>query len=869
MREENMRPRSVHYRSYSYIISSVLPVLLMLAVYAFVGIAPFGGKSLLTIDMDAQYTSFFASLKDVFKPGHSALYSWSKALGGNYVGLFSYYMASPFSAIVFLFSKRNLPWAVFWITLLKVSAAGLTAAVYFTEKNRQRWLQTTLISTCYAMCAYMLTYQQNTLWIDGMICLPLILLGIEHILRHRGYALYTLSLLAAIIANYYIGYMLCIFSVLFFIYRLLLSRPTARGLWTIHKRSIGGFAAASIAAVAASAWITLPTFFSLLEDKANFRLSRFRLTFNFTPVDFFSKLFLGSYDMDETMTGLPNIFCGMLVLLCAAAYFFNRGISIRRKALTGGLLGVLFCCLWFNPLNLVWHMFQYPVWYPYRYSFMFSFLLLILANHTLINWEGISRWVWAVPPAFMILSGVAAGKGYSFLTPSKLIATLAWLLFYCLFYWILSKKNGIRSMKKAVIVGVCVLLPGELVLNGYWTLEWMNYREMDVYTAYVDEMLETVDYVKERESDVFYRMESNNTWGYNYSMLLDFNGATHYSSTGEKINKRFMGCLGNRNNGNWSNYNGETLVSDALLGIKYFLAKPSGLQHSHYDMLDWTGEVTIYENPYALPLGYLVDDTLMEVGLFEGAPFAFQNVLVEAMSGVGDVFTPLDEGQVEMELMNMSWRYNEQGEMEFYKTGGEEDQHYVEFQVAVQEGGPTYFYPQVDTFGLCRLYVNGSAQGYYFNTFQHHNLCIGSGDSPGMATVRFVPEEDKFWLEDNQFFQLNMALLSQAYDRLSKYPLRITENGGHTLTGEITLDQKGLLFTTIPYNEGWRIEVDGEKVQPLILLETFIGLELEAGEHEIVFYHIPQGLITGILLSGIGILYLIIFLWTTRRRNRR
>ena len=84
----NSRPKLWHALSF------FLPALLMLGVYAALGMAPFGDKTVLAMDMADQYVEFFCALK------HGDLYfSWSKALGGSYIGVFSYYVSSPLSLL--------------------------------------------------------------------------------------------------------------------------------------------------------------------------------------------------------------------------------------------------------------------------------------------------------------------------------------------------------------------------------------------------------------------------------------------------------------------------------------------------------------------------------------------------------------------------------------------------------------------------------------------------------------------------------------------------------------------------------------------------------------------------------------------------
>ena len=59
----------------------------------------------------------------------------------------------------------------------------------------------------------------NIMWMDGMMLLPLVALGIEEIILKGKYKLYMIVLFMVVVSNYYIGYMICIFSVVYFFYK--------------------------------------------------------------------------------------------------------------------------------------------------------------------------------------------------------------------------------------------------------------------------------------------------------------------------------------------------------------------------------------------------------------------------------------------------------------------------------------------------------------------------------------------------------------------------------------------------------------------------------------------------------------------------
>ena len=234
--------------------SFLLPLALLLTLCALLRLAPFGTGSLVCADARGQYISYFAFYRDLFYGGKDWLYSMGKVLGGSTAGLFAYYLASPFNLLLLLFPGEKLPLAFDWMVLLKLSSCGLSFALYLRGKGRLR-PASLLFTAAYALCGYNQAYFWCVMWLDALVALPLVALGIERLLEEDRPLLYLFSLGLAIIACFYTGYMLCLFSLLYFLYRLAVGTPSWR---RIPWRRAGRFALASLGAGALSAFVLLP-----------------------------------------------------------------------------------------------------------------------------------------------------------------------------------------------------------------------------------------------------------------------------------------------------------------------------------------------------------------------------------------------------------------------------------------------------------------------------------------------------------------------------------------------------------------------------------------------------------------------------------
>nr|WP_211089011.1 YfhO family protein [Levilactobacillus tujiorum] len=98
--------------------------------------------------------------------------------------------------------------------------------------------------------------------------------------------------------------------------------------------------------------------------------------------------------------------------------------------------------------------------------------------------------------------------------------------------------------------------------------------------------------------------------------------------------------------------------------------------------------------------------------------------------------------------------------------------------------------------------------------------------------------------------------------------LHVQEN---RVTGTAHAAQTSVLTTSIPYNSGWKLTVDG-KQQPITKVNVgFVGARLTAGTHKIALTYRTPGQRVGMLMTALGILGLLIaggyYYWWYRRRR--
>ncbi|MBQ1962808.1 MAG: YfhO family protein, partial [Clostridia bacterium] len=199
------------------LLCMILPAILMYLMYLAKGIHPFGDGCVLVLDLNGQYVWFFEALRNFVKGDADLLYSFSRSLGGEFLGMYAYYLASPLSYLLALFPRDRMLEGLLFLFLLKTAICGGTFGYYMHKTLKEpKPIATVIFSLFYALSAYAVVQQHNTMWIDALMWLPLITLGIEELIKHGQFKRYTIFLALTLLSNFYIGYMVCIYCLLYF-----------------------------------------------------------------------------------------------------------------------------------------------------------------------------------------------------------------------------------------------------------------------------------------------------------------------------------------------------------------------------------------------------------------------------------------------------------------------------------------------------------------------------------------------------------------------------------------------------------------------------------------------------------------------------
>lgn len=426
----------------------LLPILSMAVGTAFAGIYPFGDRSMLVIDGVHQYLPFFAELYRKVHAGADLPFSWNGGLGYNFFALFAYYLASPLNLLVLLLPERMLNESVTLLILLKVGLCGGIFAWYLGRRGNPSDWRSLIFSTAYALCAFVVGYNSNLMWLDCVYLLPLVAYGLENLVQGRSGILYTAFLFFSIFSNFYIGMQVCIFCCLYFLCTAFgRPGPVIQQFPRLFRRFLGS----SLLAGGMAAVLLVPALLCILQSQAGGEPFPTQLSTYGNWFDLFARQFAFTQPIRTSgFKGDVNLYSGLLPLLLAPLYLLNPQIPLRRRVWKGLLAGLLLMSMNIGLLNYLWHGLHLPHGFPNRFTFLYHFLLLQMgfdALHLLRRVPAVRVWILAAcGPVWVLLcwllQGKLAGGWYVYLGSSVLLAIYGAVLCRWRFGWISTRRAG-------------------------------------------------------------------------------------------------------------------------------------------------------------------------------------------------------------------------------------------------------------------------------------------------------------------------------------------------------------------------------------------------------------------------------------------
>lgn len=861
---------------------------------------PIGNDMILAHDGWHQYYPFFVDYRNTLLGNGSLQYTWNIGMGTGYASLFAYYLASPLNLLCILVPEAYLPELFSFLTILKISLAGLFFGIYLRIVYRKNDMMIPLFSMAYAFCAWTCGYYWNIMWLEAFALLPLFVAGTVSLLRDGKFRLYIAALALTLWCNYYIAYFCCIFILLCFI-----------GYCIICWNGFGNFlrrflriGICTLIAVSLTAILIVPTLQAMQITNSAKMKDVHMLAMNVTKgvygvteegqslldllktetlpgfLDASGQVLTGLMTEPEitSMEGLPNIFCGFSTFILAIYFFFCKEIKLREKIFNLLLLLFLMTSFILRGLDYAWHGFHFPNMLPYRFSFLFSFVLIGMAYRAYHLIGGFKKWhlFILIPLAALPIVNLIFEK------PDGMFRICLNVLVFAgtIGFFLLRMPSKPRRILSSVLL--CLTLTCEMLLCLGLGIRKVSFTTRNDYPKKADGVQALLEYADVNTDELFWRTEVSATQTLNDGALNDYYGASIFTSSANVNFNRFTRSLGlsSWTGSNRFSYYEASPFTNTMCGIRYILDRDGKQLDPRFNRTVATSDgVNLIECSGYVGLGFMADANLQQFITAEESynPFPEQETMFHLATGIDD---PLYQT-----LQHQTLECPE--DCSLIATGTSGTQYTYSSKTAAEKS----------TFSVCYTAVGS---GLYCATTKADNckevqvyrndelVCtrnikaralfsLGEFDAGDTIRLSYSIEADKDGTISADVRLHNDAVYRRGLETLADEPWILTEFSDTHLAGTVETKQDGLFYTSIPYEPGWSAAVDGMPVtlaatfdpssKAVCLTDAVISFPLSAGTHTIELKYTAPGLGFGALISGIGVLALALLLWLCRGRH--
>jgi uncharacterized membrane protein YfhO len=831
------------------VISFITATILAAVIFALSGIYPGSERTLLVFDMLEQFVSFYSSLKSVFSDGGSYIYTFMGSLGTPYLGMFAYYLASPFSLLTLLFDVRKLPDAIWLIDILKCGTIAATFSIFMSYREVKNGIANVTLSLCYALSSAAVSFFLLPMYLDSMYMLPLICIFLETLLRtapekskppinvgakfgmrtneearsiiqsnfelnnvaKRGIA-YSVCLALCMYFHYYSAYMVCIFLIMYSFFILTENMSEKPDYKDMGLRFMN-FVFYSIFGALLASPLLLPVLKELAQGKSADSGVYSNGSFIVTSLPGLLKQFVCGHFGSLYSEGAPAIYFTVIVFVIGILGLVKGRKKKANTVCSIAVIALFILSFMFRPLYRVWHMFRDPVAYPHRFAFLFVFFIILLASRVFTRKKDAESETAGDLPLSKIIGRVPA-----------------------------------RAYLPIGIAGSLVIA-ALLVFNGYKNTSAVYGEYPDStrssYVQLIDMMADIIGYAQdydasiEREGVSLCRINKDIEITSNDPMLLSFNGMDYFSSSYNSDMLRLYKELGILQYHYKACDRGSNIVTDMILGVDYelYFTKPE----YGYEFIYSNGFSSLYRNPYSLGVGYLACDDTCSFGT---DPFANQNSFISSVLGKeAAVYETFDYSETEKVIDGVQM-YDDDGNyvitpmplktLEFAPPIGRN--LYLNFEL-LYESELDYDAKNHTEYISVVLNERGISQ---FNGYQRaSNIYLGNFNEDGdyVLDIYDYGEDRKAYL-----YSLNPEKLDEVYAEISEGRFIADSVSGGTVIGHIYVtdsDRNDLVFT-IPYSVCFKAYVDDVKVITSEYAGALLTIpDLEPGEHTVRIEYNP------------------------------
>ena len=790
----------------TYLLSFMLPFIILLTSIIYSGFSPFGPRDVLTGNDQSDYLRWYFELYDRVHSGNSILgYSTHTGTGYDFSTVLTYYLSDPTNLLILIFPRTALLAVLNVLYVIKVALSGLFMSIYLTktnitflrnDKKKEKTkpankenkkekkdiiiggaddgpkavqqiinsinLPIVSMSLIYAISNYMLGPGFNVAMVGAVMMLPLIMLGLERLVYKNKKKLYIITYAISFLFNFKITLITSLFILLY------LPLLHFENIKTFFKVLIKKFccdiivvllaAVVIINNISSSFWrneLTLP-------EKPEIQAKIFDVVKMLTTSIKPANLLLSGNNL--------YIYCGIITLLFLFFFIFNNNIKLIYRIKYSLLYVILFVGFMIPSINSILNGFNYHDGIISTYAYVFIFLSIII-TYVEYNYLKGTKTIWLIIPAFvttcLIVASLFLCKSYD--DPSYFIKSLEFIFIYSIVTIIYSNKSLAKWLLTLSISLTLIIELSTSFVPNVKTLSWLTYPYINLES---------------------YKKDSANDY------MRDKFGATMPHIYKPEISTH-------------------TPLEITLMG---------------YDYLYWVGEES------------KVYPTLEYAGEYEGAP------IYKSKSPYNSYFISdniknytFDKYSIIDSTNDLSNKY----------LNAPSSLIPIDFSI---EGGN---YAN----GTNYIYVKPSEGGdLYFNYCYVSNV----NGTDGENNVQFIQYVSKNRTKYHKgLYKFSLDNYNETINNLTGYSIDINK------TNTISTDKKGYITMGLQNRPGWNIKVNGKKVSTLSFMNDGMLIPVEAGENSISFSFTPLLFYIGLIVSIITLIIFILFTRKPSSKKRK
>ena len=726
-------------------------------------------------------------------------------------------------------------------------------------------------SMIYIFSGFLLLYGvRHPIYASAMIMLPLLLAGSEKILRREGSGLFSFSVFLGFICNYYFMYQAAIACLVFSLVRFF-SLYKERRIASFFRLLLR-FALSFILGTGMAMATLLPVIFSLGSSARLAEQSIPENLLHFESWRHYYRWFLYLITPVRYLEGGISLNYSVLVLP-ALAMIPGRQKDSSRSLLICLLVGIIF---------LMSPVFSYVMSgfsaVNGRWAFIFSLLISMIYVRFACDLHQMNR---RQKESLILTTGVfAVLSGLDFFASRKIYVLWAAVLLIAVSILLLCMNNWKIKAFSFIMLGICFV---SCTANSFFLYSG---RFADTLSEYYDagtgiRMIRESEFSKFNriKEEGFWRADSNliNSNRENYSLLLDYYPTSVYNSV--ISGPLTYGLLSLENPGiaaihRIQGFDGQTVIEN-IANVHYFLTTYDGDRHAPYGFTRSEslsdGDNAIFINTIPLNFGFSCGSCIRRSDYNKLDPVSRGQIMLEAcvledadadsaaLTGVSvmdQAGTAITEETLSLPDQGENVKRTEKG-YKVKKKGG-----YITLPFRRKAGCECYVRLSGFTTDKGSVYVHLAAGGQttqflmrglgklYSLNRTDYTLRLGydEADQEDVITLQFT-EKGTYPLENISVFYVPMADYPEKISRLNRDSLQEIVFDLNTVSGKASISQDTVMVFSVPYSSGWKVTVDGEEKRALCADVSWLGVQLEKGEHVVVLQYTSPGAPLGRVIS--------------------